>query len=121
MKKTGLLIVLMMAVACGRWEGHWMGECENPGTGESREFDIDIDEDKGGEVTGTAFMTITDSFGDEDIVSCAVTGDSNRKGVDMDFECDNGESFTIATTKTSGDLLGYCDSDKEVELWLTLD
>lgn len=114
-------ICLLLMVGCGRWEGNWEGSCDNPATGETREFNIDVDEDKGGEVTGSAFMTIKDNRGDTTIVNCEVNGDSNRSGVDFSFVCDNGESFTIVTDSADGGLLGYCDNAKEIELLLLLD
>ena len=112
---------LLMLVGCGRWVGNWDGSCEDPATGETREFAIDIDEDRGGEVAGTAFMTIIDDGGDSTIVNCEVSGSSNKSGVDFDFDCENGESFVVLTEAQGADLLGYCDNAQEIELLLVLD
>ena len=71
---------MILMVGCGRWEGNWEGSCDNPATGETRVFNIDIDEDKGGSITGTAFMTIKDNRGDTTIIN-EVSGDSSRSGV----------------------------------------
>ena len=116
------MIALMYLVACGSWVGTWEGTCENPATGESREFVIDVDSTKGGEVSGTAFMTINDNRGDSTIVNCEVSGSSNRNGVDFVFDCDDDEeSFGISTDKEGSRLLGYCDREGEIELWLDFD
>lgn len=115
------MIALMIFAACGSWKGNWEGACENPATGETREFVIDVDSTKGGEVSGTAFMTIKDDGGNSEIVNCEVSGPANRSGVDFEFDCDNGESFVIPTDKEGSRLLGYCDNAQEIELWLSLD
>ena len=112
---------MLMLVGCGRWEGNWDGSCMNPATGETREFAIDIDDDRGGEVTGSAFMSIIDDGGDTTIVNCAVSGDSSSSGVDFNFDCDNDELFSIITETKGADLLGHCDNAGEIELLLTLD
>ena len=115
------MIALMYLVACGNRNGNWEGACENPATGETREFVIDVDSTKGGEVSGTAFMTIKDDSGAATIINCEVSGPANRSGVDFEFDCDNGESFMIPTEKEGARLLGYCDNAEEIELWLDLD
>ena len=113
--------MLFFLMACGSWVGNWEGACENPATGETREFVIDVDADKRGEVEGSAFMTINDKNGNTTIINCAVTGPSNRSGVDFEFNCDNGEAFTIVTERQGADLLGYCDNAKSIELRLQQD
>ena len=49
------MIAWMYFVACGSWKGNWEGACENPATGETREFVIDVDSTKGGEVEWNGF------------------------------------------------------------------
>jgi len=115
------MIALLLFTACGSWNGNWEGACENPATGETREFVIDVDSTKGGEVSGTAFMTIKDDSGEATIINCEVSGPANRSGVDFEFACDNDESFVISTEKEGARLLGYCDNAEEIELWLSLD
>lgn len=115
------MLFLFFMTACGSWTGNWEGACENAATGEAREFVIDVDSSKGGQIEGTAFMTIKNGSGQDEIVNCEVTGPANRSGVDFEFACDNGESFVISTEKEGSKLLGYCDNAQESELLLTLD
>ena len=119
--KGDTMIAMLLFTACGSWNGNWEGSCENPATGETREFVIDVDSTKGGEVSGTAFMTIKDDSGEATIINCEVSGPANGSGVDFEFACDNDESFVISTNKEGTRLLGYCDNAEEIELWLSLD
>ena len=120
MRKLSLLIMLTL-VGCGSIEGNWTGSCENPATSEVRTFNLDIDTDDRSGVTGSAFMTIDYPAGDSDILECTVTGDSES----LDFSCEEqgaeARTFTIDFTKDGGDLVGYCDADKKVELRLVQD
>ena len=111
----------LLLVACGGYEGDWEGECENPATGETRSFDIDIDEDKGDELEGFAYMDIQSPTGELSRVGCDVVGTVDGSDVDLDFSCENGDQFTIKAVKTGGNLVGYCDSNNEVELVLEPD
>ena len=107
--------------ACGNLEGDWEGECENPATGELRSFDIDIEEDKGGEHEGFAYMDITSPTGELSRHGCDVTGNTEGDEITFDFECDNGDTFTMILEKKGKNLLTYCDSNNEVELLLEPD
>ena len=114
------MIALMYLVACGSWNGNWEGACVKTNQVKLGEFVIDVDSTKGGEVSGTAFMTIKDDSGESTIVNCEVSGPANRSGVDFEFDCDNGESFVIPTDKEGSRLLGYCDNAKEIGVFGSL-
>ena len=115
------MIALMYLVACGSWNGNWEGACENPATGETREFVIDVDSTKGGEVSGTAFMTIKDDSGESTIVNCEVSGPANQAASTLSLTVTTERVLSFQQTEEGSRLLGYCDNAKEIELWLSLD
>jgi len=121
MKKISFMFMTLGLTACVNLEGDWEGECENPATGEVRSFDIDIDEHKGGEVEGFAYMDVLAPTGDLTRVGCDVEGTVDGSDVDLDFECENGETFTMKAEKQGKNLVTYCDSQNEVELVLEPD
>jgi hypothetical protein len=122
MKRALLASVCLMSLsACGNLEGDWEGDCENPATGELRSFDIDVDEDKGGEFEGFAYMDIVSPTGDLSRIGCNVTGTSEKDEIIFNFECENGDEFTFIAERKGKNLLTYCDSNNEVELLLEPD
>ncbi len=118
-----LLIFLSVGTltGCMKVEGDWEGECENPATGELRSFNIDIEDESGGELEGFAYMDITSPTGDLSRIGCDVTGTSGSGEVQFDFECENGDSFTLLAERQGRNLLAYCDNNNEVELLLEPD
>ena len=66
-------------------------------------------------------MTVQSPNGDINLISCDVAGESSRGEADFEFDCSNGDSFTIRVEKKGRNLVGFCDSNNEVELLLEPD
>ena len=113
MRKLSVLVMVAL-VGCGSVEGNWNGTCENPENGDAHTFNLDIDTDNRDGITGSAFLTISESSGDTSIVECTVSGEDSGGEVSLEFVCTGEEPFWVDLTKEGGNLVGYCDPAREI-------